>query len=261
MKKLIVFIAIVGAILANQKALALDATSPIKAQDGTISITAGGTDNAACAAGQVLDWNSSAFVCVTDALGIKSLGQKANASGLTVTSASDDGRISLIECTQNQILKQGGASNNDDWACADLPATSTSIPAIITFRTETKLSAGNGTPTIYAGLSGQLSAAANGADVQTPLPGGEYGNLRCRASTATGADLTITFQTSTCGASLSGTNQQVILENGDGTGTVVDSTGTQTVLGTANQCGVFKMAKASNSYATGFVTCTIERTS
>ena len=190
----------------------------------------------------------------TDNEGVTSVGNTG--SGIVVTGGSTASpSVGLRDCDENQILVAGSGASN--YTCADQSSV-TAIPAVITFRTNTSVSApGSGTKDIYASLSGDLSSTE--ATVRTPLPAGDYENITCRATSAVGSGTnTVKLFSGPCdsGSALASGNVTVTLPNSTDTAA---GSGT-TAVSSTNDCAVVKITVAS-TYAGEFINCSVEKTS
>lgn len=179
-----------------------------------------------------------------DALTDISSSIKSGSSGAQklATTASTFANSQCVQTDANGNLTTTGA------ACS----TATTIYALITPKSETKVSA-DGT-TIYMDAVGAVGTTDD-LSTQTVVPAATWGNLRC-AATSNGTGATVTVATGTCGSALTGST--VVTANLATAGTVYSDT-THTIATTAGQCLNFKLAKTS-FVAAPFVTCTLERT-
>jgi len=244
-------------------AWALTASAPLTAADGAINLPIEATTTNACGASKrlsVVQTNGApALKCVanpTDNEGVTSVTKLANSTGLEVDNTTATTPVlSLLDCDPDEILVAGNGTS--DYACADQPSV-TAIPAVITFRTNTSISApSSGTKVLYASLSGDLSSTE--PTVHTPLPSGNYTNITCRASSAAGAGNTVKLFSGPCGSTsaFSSGNVTVTLPT-TGTNKATGS-GTTAVDGT-NTCAVVKIS-VGTSYAGEFINCSVEKTS
>ena len=257
-------------------ALALTASAPLTAADGSIGITVNG--GTTCTASERLSWNGSVISCVATGTGSGTVTDVSafTDGGLVVTGTSTATPLVGIDACPGAIgtkMLTNKHASNATWQCSDVPVPRvlgtaagtalegdtvipTVIPAIIAFSTETNLSAAG--TTMYASLGGKLSATTGGVDVQTPLPAGTYKNLVCRTNAGVGVtNTTVAFKKSTCNnSSLSG-SVTLTLPNA---ATRVDSSTTSTNVGT-DECGVIVITRSSAWTTAATITCSLERTS
>ena len=263
-------------------AFALTAMPPVLASDGALSLQING--GTACTATQRLTYTQPSGVPTLSCSNVGSgTGTVTDVSafadgGLVVTGTATTTPIVGITACQGTIgtrMLTNKHATLAEWQCDDVPvplilgttagtalagdtAIPAVIPAIITFTTDTPLSAQpTGTSTIYASLSGSLSGSLGA--MLTPLPVGAYKNLTCRNSVNTGnATSTVEFFTGPCGGTTA-TNGSLKMTLPNSTDAAYSGT-TATSITWADNCGVIKITKTA-SYAAGTLNCSLERTS
>lgn len=143
-------------------------------------------------------------------------------------------------------------SNNDLEATSADCASGSGVYAVLTPKSQTKVSSGS--TTVYMDAVGSLGTADD-LGTQTVVPIGTYGNLRCSASSA-GTSASVTVAKGNCGTTLSTTSMPTVSLLTANTVTADTST---TFTTTLHQCINFKITKASFA-AVAWVTCVLERT-
>jgi hypothetical protein len=222
-------------LVMSSIAWAISASSPIKLENGTISLDGtvpvanGGTNLATYSGADRVIVSSGATTLVASQLP-------------SSCSASDK---ALAYNTSGQAF-----------TCNDIPSDTNT--QLLTFQSESKINAnvsGSVFPFIGAGGSTSLTVG----DVQTvSRAAATYSNLACTISGDPGANLTITLVYGTCGTlGSTSTTQTVTFVNGNGTSTIQkDTDSTQAV--DADKCIALKATSDGNPAAV-FVNCNIEK--
>ena len=141
--------------------------------------------------------------------------------------------------------------NNDLEATSADCVSSSGVYAVLTPKSQTKVSSGS--TTVYMDAVGSVGTADD-LGTQTVVPAGTWANLRCSAS-SNGTGASVTVAKGTCGTALTVTSTTVALTTANDV--TFDTTNTFTT--TINQCINFKITKASFA-AVAWVTCVLERT-
>lgn len=143
------------------------------------------------------------------------------------------------------------ANGNLEAASVDC-VTSSGVYAVLTPKSQTKVS--NGNTTVYMDAVGALGTTDD-LGTQTVVPAGTWANLRCSAS-SNGTGASVTVAKGTCGSALSTTSMPTVALS---TANAVTADTSTTFTTTANQCINFKIVKTSFA-AVAWVTCVLERT-
>jgi len=214
--------------LVATAAYALDATSPIIAENGNLSLTGNDTQ------GNVLLSNGSAYVATT-----------------------------VAECTaaDKALRLNYNGGSNPTFSCGTVSISTSTVPAVLSFTSETKIASGS--TTVYMAPGGRVSTTEN--NVRTPIASAStFGKISCLASadphSSSSAGIAVTLISGACdsGSTLSASSV-------DSTVTAAitataDSSAGDTVTVSAGQCIALKLVPASTDTAV-FVNCTVERTS
>lgn len=213
--------------LVATAAYALDATSPIIAQNGNLSLTGNDTQ------GNVLLSNGSAYVATT-----------------------------VAECTaaDKALRLNYNGGSNPTFSCGTVSISTSTVPAVLSFTSETKIASGS--TTVYMAPGGRVSATEN--NVRTPIASAStFGKISCLASadphSSSSAGIAVTLISGACDS-----GSTLTASNVDSTVTAAitataDSSAGDTVTVSAGQCIALKLVPASTDTAV-FVNCTIERT-
>lgn len=214
--------------LVATAAYAIDATSPIIAENGNLSLTGNDTQ------GNVLLSNGSAYVATT-----------------------------VAECTaaDKALRLNYNGGSNPTFSCGTVSISTSTVPAVLSFTSETKIASGS--TTVYMAPGGRVSTTEN--NVRTPIASAStFGKISCLASadphSSSSAGIAVTLISGACdsGSTLSASSV-------DSTVTAAitataDSSAGDTVTVSAGQCIALKLVPASTDTAV-FVNCTVERTS
>ncbi len=236
-----------GYLFSPAPALAFDVADPL-------TVTAGGT----------LGFNSSATLSNNTngtAAGLSAT-LAVGSGGTNLTSAADDNTMigngttwqskALTNCTGAGKAVTYDASTNA-WGCNTISGTS--VDAVVTFRSETKIQAGS--TAVYLTPDGGMSTTEN--DAHTPFSAGTFGNLRCNLSAASGGSgMTVFVAKNTCGSAMtfSGSIPNVTVSAAN---TAVADT-TNTLVVSANECVAIKVTPTSTTTA-AYLKCSLAKTS
>lgn len=225
MKKLL--LAALAVSLVATAAYALDATSPIIAQNGNLSLTGSATE------GNILLSNGSAYVATT-----------------------------VAECTaaDKALRLDHNASGNPTFSCGTVTLSSNTVPAVLSFTSETQIASGS--TTVYMAPGGRVSATEN--NVRTPIASAStFGKISCLASadphSSSAAGIAVTLISGACDSVSTLTASSVDSTVTAAITATADSSAGDTVTVSAGQCIALKLVPANTDTAV-FVNCTVERT-
>ena len=226
MKKLL--LAALAVSLVATAAYALDATSPIIAQNGNLSLTGSGTE------GNVLLSNGAAYVATT---------------------------IGACTGSDKALRLDHNASGNPAFSCGTVTISTSTVPAVLSFTSETQIASGS--TTVYMAPGGRVSTTEN--NVRTPLASAStFGKISCLASadphSSSSAGIAVTLISGACDSVSTLTASSVDATVTAAITATADSSASDTVTVSAGQCIALKLVPATTDTAV-FVNCTVERTS
>ena len=214
--------------LVATAAYAIDATSPIIAENGNLSLTGNDTQ------GNVLLSNGSAYVATT-----------------------------VDECTaaDKALRLNYNGGSNPTFSCGTVSISTSTVPAVLSFTSETKIASGS--TTVYMAPGGRVSTTEN--NVRTPIASAStFGKISCLASadphSSSSAGIAVTLISGACDSVSTLTASSVDSTVTAAITATADSSAGDTVTVSAGQCIALKLVPASTDTAV-FVNCTVERTS